>query len=177
MPEAITDPQFIELLTANQMRLRSFALALAPFGADADDALQSSCLKMWEKRDKYDPGRAFLPWACGFVRLEVLRIRRERVQENLLFDEELISTLAIDYVEDVARYDARREQLWYCVKKLPEKDRNLLSARYLQNAKPKEISKEHGAPLTTIYSALARIRKSLHRCVEAFLAQQTHVEG
>jgi len=174
MAKQLTDAQFVERLTSDQMRLRAFAITLMPFGTDADDVLQDACMTLWEKRSKYDADREFYPWACGVVLIQVLRYRRKKATDKLLFDEVLINTIATEYVANTDKYDLHREQLRACVDKLGDKDRGLLEDRYRSNMKPKEMALQRGRPLTTVYSALARIRELLHRCIEASLVQQSH---
>lgn len=174
MASQITDGQFVERLTASQGRLRAYAISLVRDPVDADDLLQNASLTLWEKREKYDADRDFFPWACGMVLIEVLRYRRKKATDKLLFDEALINTLAVEYVANSVEYDRRREQLHKCVDKLSEKDRRLLEDRYKLNVAPKNLSQLRGWPVTTVYSALSRIRANLNRCVQATLAQQSH---
>ncbi|QDU88864.1 RNA polymerase sigma factor [Pirellulimonas nuda] len=174
MSDASSDAVFIERLTSCQVRLRAFALSIVPRSDDADDVLQSACVKLWEKRGDYDPDRNFFPWASGFVLIEVLRLRRKKATDKLMFGEALINSLAADYVAGVTEMDLRREQLRLCVAKLSPRDRDLLGERYDADLKAKQLAGKRGMPVTTVYSALARIRESLYRCIEANLAKQTH---
>jgi RNA polymerase sigma-70 factor (ECF subfamily) len=170
----LNDQQFVECLTSSQTRLRAYAISLVRSPVDADDLLQNACLTLWEKRETYDTERNFFSWACGFVLIEILRFRRKKATDKLMFDEALINTLAAEYVAKSGEYDLRREKLHLCVAKLSKKDRGLLRDRYSLGVKPKEMSQLRGWPLTTVYSALSRIRKSLYQCIEANLAQQSH---
>ena len=172
--DKLSDGQFVEVLTSNQVRLRSYALSLIRNPVDADDVLQNASIALWEKRKDYDSGRDFFPWACGVLLIEVLRYRRKRATDKLMFDEMLITTLAADYMTHADELDRRRELLHSCIEKLSEEDQGLLEERYRSNVKPKEISSKRGCPVTTIYSALTRIREALHRCVESNLAQSSH---
>lgn len=176
MSNKLDDGQFVERLTSCQARLRAYAIMLVRSPTDADDIMQNACLTLWDKREDYDRSRDFFPWACGVILIEVLRFRRKRATEKLLFDEALINSLAEDFIAQSAEYDSRREQLHHCVAKLSEQDRDLLTDRYRLNVKPKKLSKLRGWPVSTVYSALTRIRESLYRCIEANLAQQSHFE-
>lgn len=141
---------------------------------DADDLLQNACLTLWERREQYKADREFFPWACGFVLIEILRHRRKKATGKLLFDENLMNTLSAEYLENSDDYDMRRESMHKCLGKLNVEDRRLLEDRYCMNVKPKEISERRGRPLPTIYGSLSRIRRVLHRCIEANLAQLSH---
>ncbi len=174
MIEPLSDSRFVELLTSTQVRLRSYALSLVRIPTDADDVLQNACIVLWKKRMDYDPSRDFFPWACGVVLIEVLRYRRKVATDKLMFDEAMLNTLAAEYIKHADELDRRSELLHDCVRKLPEKDMRLLNDRYGNSIKPKEIAQKYGCPPTTVYSALARIRESLFRCVEVNLARDSH---
>jgi len=174
MAKYLSDSQFVECLSSHQARLRAYAISMVRSSADADDLLQNACLTLWEKREQYDSARDFFPWACGFVLIEVLRHRRKKATDKLMFDENLLNTLSAEYIANSDDLDMRRESMHKCLGKLNAEDRELLRDRYCMNVKPKEISDRRSRPLPTIYGALSRIRRALHRCIEANLAQQTH---
>ena len=174
MSKPLDDGRFVELLTSTQVRLRAYALSLVRIPADADDLLQNACMALWRKREDFDPERDFFAWACGVVLTEVLRYRRKAATDKLMFDEVLINTLATEYLERSDELDNRREILHECVAKLSDKDRALLEDRYRSGVKPKEISERRGCAVTTVYSALSRIREALYRCVKSNLAQQSY---
>lgn len=171
------DARFVELLTSSQIGLRAFALSMIRIPADADDVLQNACVALWEKRRKYDHERDFFPWACGVVLVEVLRYRKKSARDKHLFDEVLLNSLATDFVRHRDQLDRRRELLHDCVGDLNGEDRTLLTDRYGLGMKPKELAANRRRPPTTIYSALARVRETLYRCVEAKLASDSHPRG
>ncbi|QDT00899.1 sigma-70 family RNA polymerase sigma factor [Adhaeretor mobilis] len=168
-----TDSQFVDILSSNQARMRAYAISMVGNPSDADDLLQNACLTLWEKRDNYDADREFFPWACGFVLIEILRHRRKKATDKLMFDDALVKSLSAEYEKYSYEYDIRREQLHLCLGRLNAKDRNLLNDRYCQNAEPKNISQRRGLPLPTVYGSLSRIRRLLHRCIETQLAQRS----
>lgn len=176
MPRRLTDEQFVERLTASQLRLRAYAISLVRVPSDADDVLQNASLTLWKKRGDFDADRDFFPWACGFLLVEVHRLRRKSATEKLMFDANLIDTLASEYVQQIDELDQRLQVLQQCIGKLSEKDRLLLKERYRSGFRPKEIAKKRGCPVTTLYSALGRIRGLLQACIETTLLQEHHHE-
>ena len=168
------DDSFVELMTRNQLRLRSFILTLVRDAPAADDVFQEASLVMWRKRQDFDQSKDFFRWACGVALLEVLQYRRKADADRLLFDEELINALAIDYVDHVADWDRQRSALRGCMQKLTSKDRWLLDARYLSGIKTAQIAEQLDRPLSTVYSSLSRIREALFRCVQSAMAQESH---
>lgn len=177
MTESIDDGKFVELLTSHQARLRTYALSLLRNPSDADDVLQNACIDLWKKREQYDEGRPFLPWASRVVLIEALRQRRRAATDRLMFDETLMNALGVEYVLHLDLMDRRRELLQECIEKLSSKDRAMLSERYRQGVRPKEMAAKAGRPATTVYSALSRIREALYRCIEAGLGRDSHPDG
>lgn len=176
MPSRLTDEQFVERLTAAQLRLRAYAISLMRVSSDADDVLQNASLTLWKKRAEFDGDRDFFPWACGVLLIEVHRLRRKSATDKLMFDAELIDSLSADYIEHVDELDQRVIALQKCVNKLSEKDRLLLKERYRADFKPKEIAQRRGCPVTTLYSALCRIRGQLQKCIQTTILQEGHRE-
>jgi RNA polymerase sigma-70 factor, ECF subfamily len=172
--ETGSDDDFVELLTKNQLRLRSYVFALVRDGSAADDVMQDASAALWKLRHEYDRSRDFFRWACGVALVEVLRFRRRRASDKLLFDEALLNNLAADYVEHWEDWDRRRDALRLCLKKLTSKDQSLLDARYRSGITTADIARQLGRPLSTVYSSLARIREALYRCVQSTLAQESH---
>ena len=119
-----SDDDFVELMTKNQLRLRSFILTLVRDAATADDVLQDTSLVVWKKRLDFDRSKDFFRWACGVALLEVLQYRRRADSDRLLFDEDLINVLAVDYMEHVEDWDQQRSALRGCIQKLPCWPRN-----------------------------------------------------
>ena len=177
MDNQLSDAAFVERLAAAQMKLRAYAISLVWRPSDADDILQNVSLALWEKRENYDASRDFFAWACGVVLVEVKRYRQRSATERLVFGDELIETLATEYVEKSNELDSQMEALRSCVDKLDKKDRELLRDRYRSNYKPKELSDRMGCPVQTLYSALARVRHLLQRCVVSTLAKETHPQA
>ena len=62
----IRDPEqvnaFIRLFTANEPRLRGFAMSLIPNRADAEDVLQQANLILWRKFGQFQIGTNFFAW-------------------------------------------------------------------------------------------------------------------
>jgi DNA-directed RNA polymerase specialized sigma24 family protein len=56
-----------------------------------------------------------------------------------------------------------------CLTKLGPKPRELVLKCYTCDTSIKDVAKEFGGSVTTVYGRLARVRKTLHQCIEAAL--------
>ncbi len=76
-------------------------------------------------------------------------------------------------MEQIERQEEQRfDMVRQCLKKLPLPDRELIERRYLEGENVHRLANASGAPESTIYKRLARIRGSLQRCVERTISRQ-----
>lgn len=162
---------FVHLLTENQRRLHAYVCALLPYRADAEDVLQETNLALWRKCEEYDASRDFLRWACGVAYFEVLRHRRRYAKSRLLFSEDLLREIADEVLMQPDVVEFRHQALANCLKKLKPKDRMLIEHRYREGVTALQTSQDLGRPASTVYKALARIRRTLGDCIRRVVGE------
>ena len=59
----LDETRFIEALTRHQPALEAFCHANLANREDAQEVLQATCVKLWQKSADWDPNTDFLPWA------------------------------------------------------------------------------------------------------------------
>lgn len=157
---------FNRLQQASQRRIFAFILTLVPNRTDAEEILQETNLIIWRKRDQFESGTNFLHWANRVAYLEAIAYSRRQRRHWLWFDSELSESLAELASEMSESLDVRIDLLQGCMKMLPEKDRRLIEERYLNDSPVKSVAEVLGRSIDAIYKALARIRITLHSCIE-----------
>jgi RNA polymerase sigma-70 factor (ECF subfamily) len=162
--------EFMQLLTGTQSRLYAYICSLLGGSAGASDVLQETNLTLWDKAQEYDPARPFLPWAYRVAYLQVLAYRKRCARSRLVFDEELVSKLAIDFLEHDEDHDPRLEALGNCIERLPGHRREILEQRYQEGESVDRIAERLRKAPNVVAASLYRIRKSLLECIEARLA-------
>lgn len=171
MPEPTDPPQddFVALLLRHQRQIYAFIATLLPHRLELDDVHQQTCLALWQKRDQFEPGRPFLPWAYAFARNEVFSfLRREERGPSL--STALLERIATAREDADATAEARRAALEACMKKLPESHRALIQARYAGEISLKELAATTDTTSAALTMRLQRIRHALMRCIEQVLA-------
>jgi RNA polymerase sigma-70 factor (ECF subfamily) len=83
----------------------------------------------------------------------------------VVFDEEVLNSVAHTASEMADELDDRHEALARCLKKLPARDRELVLTRYEPGSGVQEAAQRSGRSLQAAYKALGRIRKLLMDCV------------
>ena len=154
--------RFSELLSTCQTQLFGYLYALTQNIHDADDLYQKTSMVLWQKFDQYREGTSFFQWARTAARYEALNFLRHRKQQRAMFSEAFQAELAAVWAEvEPEIWDARRQALSECVKKLPESDRQLVERCYGSDESLRNTAQQLGRPAKSVYDALRRIRRAL----------------
>lgn len=172
MHDLASMPEFVQLQTRHQQQVFSFILTLVPHWPDAEEILQETNLVLWKKQDQYEPGTDFVRWANQVAYYEVLKHRKRQRTGNRQFGDAFIEEVAAETLRLSDWLDAEREALAGCLAKLPQKDRVLISQRYLEGATTKTVATTVGRSVDAVYKSLQRIRGSLLQCVRRTLVAE-----
>lgn len=169
--KSLTDEQFVLLLPKYFGRLRAFLSTMLPNCHDIDEVVQDACLVAWRKYGEFRyegtaPDEEFVRWVCSIAKFEALRYRRQNVRRELVFDEGLLEHLADLQLRHAERLVRRETILQDCLRRLPDKDRNLVQKRYRTGGSAAEAAVELGRTVSAVHKALARIRRMLASCVD-----------
>lgn len=164
-PES-SSSRFIAALTRHQPALEAYCHAQLASRQDAQDALQATCVKLWEKADEWDPETNFLPWAFAVARYAVLSHIRDQMRDRLVFDEEVMLAMAENVEATAAEFDERREALARCMKKLTPEQNGLLHEHYIAHRALPELAAAMQKSLSAVKMTLLRLRQQLGECIE-----------
>jgi RNA polymerase sigma-70 factor, ECF subfamily len=164
--------EFAMRLRSHQTQLFGYIYSLVRNFDDADDLFQQMSLVLWDKFDQFDPSRSFVNWACGVARYEVLNFVRARGRNRLYFSDEL-SLVLVEAQESLEHEQLleRRDALAGCMKKLRQKDRELVEAFYERPACIHDVARSSGRSTHSLHNSIRRIRRALFDCVQHRLAQ------
>ena len=162
--------QLMLLMTQHQRRIFSYIYTLVPDRHDAEDILQETSLVICEKFAQFQPGTDFAAWACQVAYWEVRRARQKYARSKVLFNQEIVDSIAQTAAELIPEISARHEALAHCLQKLPARDRELVLTRYEPGCSVELAAQRSGRSLEAAYKALGRIRKLLFDCVSNQLA-------
>lgn len=163
---------FLALHVQNHNRLSAFVHTLVPSWQDAEEIVQDTLVVLWRKFDEFDPGTSFFSWAARVAQYEVLNYRRKnRHREMILADEvlEAIATTALERMDDV---DLQRAELEYCIKKLSDRERELLGLRYTNGGNVQTAAAALNRTTGHVQRMLRNIRAGLLRCIHLRLSEQ-----
>lgn len=167
MEEIDPDREFVRELTVHQGAVLAYIRSLMGGCSGAQDVLQQTNLKLWEKKSDFMVGTNFKAWAFAVARFEVLG-QRKRLKRGgwLVFSEEVAELLATDLEEDQTDWDEALLALEDCVGKLRPQDMELVQVRYASGCGLDEYASRLSRSSGTLKARLFKIRAVLRRCVE-----------
>jgi len=168
------DPResFVAELTDAQGRLAAYIRTLVPDHDRARDVLQETNLVLWRKADEFRPGTDFGAWACKVAYFQVLAHRRDAGRERLLFDDELVGQVAATAERRGELYEQRQRAMRGCLKKLDQRQRDALHAKYSQSLSIAEMSERFSSTAEAMKKLLFRARRALFTCIERTISRE-----
>jgi len=171
--EAITrqHEEFVRLFRESSPWLFNYLISLLRDAEDAEDALQETVYVCWEKFDQYDASIEFRAWARGIAYHKAMDTFKRRRKQGVLCSERFFETISGKAVAMAKYLENRSDAVKLCVKRLPEKDRDLIEQRYTFDASVQELAEGSGRSIHAIYRALRRIHDMLLRCIKRAIAE------
>lgn len=160
---------FLDLILRSQQDLRSYLYHLHPYAQDLDDLFQETSLKLWREFADYDATRPFLPWAMRIAYFQVLRFRKTRSRDRLVFSDELVELLA-EEAPAHDRADVLRSALEHCLGKLTERAKEAVLARYSQDHTIANLAEQRRQSVHGLYRLLNQARAQLTTCMQRHIA-------
>jgi RNA polymerase sigma-70 factor (ECF subfamily) len=164
-PSTQDSSRFIAALTRHQPALEAFCYAQLGNRQDAQEVLQVTCVKLWEKSADWNPETEFLPWAFAVARFTVLSHIRDRMRDRLVFDEDVVMAMAEPTQALATQFEDRREALGTCLQKVKPEQRNLLHEHYIAGRSIRELSSATGRSESAVKMILLRLREQLSTCI------------
>ena len=154
---------FAELVRRHQRTALRTARAVGA-GEAAEDAVQEAFVSAWGALDRFDDARPFRPWLLAIVVNEVRnRQRLWRRRDELLrgFGHRLGPQEPVAG-EEAAEQSEQRRLVSQALARLPEKQRVVVTLRYLLELTEDETATALGWPKGSVKSRLSRALGRLH---------------
>jgi RNA polymerase sigma-70 factor (ECF subfamily) len=163
---------FVSLFALHNWGIYKYIRTLVPDSDSAQEIFQETSVLLWQKYDEFEPGSNFFAWACRIAYFAVLSNRRDRGRDRLQFDDLLLETIAEERVEMESSLQAQQRALPDCMRRLPPKDYELIERHYGGATSVREIARQSGRSVNTLYKALERIRRTLMLCIEKKMSRE-----
>lgn len=154
---------FRDLYAATSSRLFAICLGLLRDRARAEEALQESFTRIWERAASYDAQKgAALAWMTVLTRRIALNELRRRDSAHVSLEEDEAPQIAADLPE---RDPLAKGRLVECLDRLGEERRRWVILAYVHGYSHEELAQRFQRPLGTMKSALFRGLADLRKCI------------
>jgi RNA polymerase sigma-70 factor, ECF subfamily len=164
--------EFVTLLTASHEKLLGYLMSLLGRWHDAQDVLQRASVLMWKKFEAFEAGSDFIAWASTICFYESKNFQRLAARSPFQFDDELLDTLAIERLDDLAQHERRMDALEQCLQKFDEAERHMLRSAYAEHGGITALAEQMNRAPRTLYNKLNHLRRLLAECVLRRLAEE-----
>jgi RNA polymerase sigma-70 factor (ECF subfamily) len=170
--KALQDDRFLRLLLSHHRSIYAFILALVHDPHDADDIMQETVTIMWRKFSAFEPGTNFGAWGVAIARNKTMKFFEKHKNSRLKFTANIIDAIDSHTTSKLDQMKGIITALTHCLSKLGKHHRQLIQMRYEQNIPTRKVADLVGLPTHTIYRTMARIHRSLEKCIRRTLAQE-----
>jgi RNA polymerase sigma-70 factor (ECF subfamily) len=162
---------FLAFHAQSHNRLSAFVHTLVPTWQDAEEIVQDTLVVLWRKFDEFDPSTNFFSWAARVAQYEVLNYRRRNRHRVLVLEEDILEAVAKTAIEQMDDMELHREALEHCIKKLPERDREIVGHRYREGGDIQSAADAVHRTTGHVQRILRKIRAGLLRCIHVRLSE------
>lgn len=164
---------FSDLIAASRSRLFGYIYAMLHNMSDAEDVYQQTTVLLWEKFGEYQPNTNFTSWALKIAYFNIRNFQRSRNRSRVFFSDQVMEKVAASYEEpaDGTLAEARTEALIHCLKQLQPNHQRLLHQRYAEGMQLQQLAETERKSTAALSMAIARLRKSLLRCIQTEVQQ------
>ncbi|NWK54476.1 sigma-70 family RNA polymerase sigma factor [Verrucomicrobiaceae bacterium N1E253] len=159
---------FVDLLVSHQGMISAYIISLLPGASETEDVIQNTNEVLWSKRDTFELGTNFKAWALTTARFQAMSYQSKlRSMKQTPLDDDVMNIVAaaLDDMESQSMSD-QLSDLNQCIGLLQIKDQELVLHRYWKKSGLADYSKATGRSISSLKSALFRVRTSLRDCME-----------
>ena len=142
---------FSNLFSRYNQKLYFFALGYLKSGKEAEEIVQETFIKLWERRGDLNPELSVHAYifkiAFNYIRKRMLRMVREDELRHELAEE---LTDFDDHTSNTLNYHFLLEQINHLIAQLPARRKQILELRKLEGLTSKEIAEMLGLSLKTV---------------------------
>ncbi len=158
----------VQVLMQQHNRLFSYIWTIVGDTQLAEDAMQQLSLVAIKKGVDVADEYKLVHWLIRAARNEALKARRTKSRLPTTLEDSVADQLELQFLRprltssDAAAMDALDE----CVRRLSERNREILRLRYVQGRKTGEIAHFLNRNVEAVYQSISRIHGRLRKCVE-----------
>lgn len=160
---------FAQLYDRVSGRLFGIIGRVLPRAELAEDALQETFVRIWQRAKSYDEAIASpMAWMATIARNQAIDLRRRSAEKLSAASAELDETLAdaSPDPEALAEQAGELRQLKDCMDRLPGERQQMVLLAYRQGFTREELAERFKRPVTTVKTLLRRSLIALKECLD-----------
>ncbi|MEM9283053.1 MAG: sigma-70 family RNA polymerase sigma factor [Verrucomicrobiota bacterium] len=157
---------FARHFIASERRVFGLIFALVPNRSAAQDILQETGVRLWQKFDEFEEGTDFCAWALQVTRFVVLEWQRSQRKVPLPLDDAELHALADSYQDTAEPLSAIRAHLDECLAKLSDRQKSLVCTLYNEGRSVVEVASQWKLSRRAIHKLLKKTKEQLLACIE-----------
>ena len=134
--------------------------------ADAEDVVQNTFVKLWERTDSFADEEHVRKWLIRVAVNECNSLWRSGWKRRTAYLEEMTAESACQTAETVCQATERND-IYYAVQELPPKYRQIVYLHYYEEYSIREIAKMMRLSETAVKTRLLRARQKIKSAMEA----------
>lgn len=153
---------FEKLFERHHKKLYAYLMRLFDSKEDAEEIVQESFIKIWEKREEFIEGYSFDAFLFKIAKNTFLNFVREKVNRKVFEDHfQLIHELETESADDYVIFNETREIIQLIIGEMPPKRREIFILRKIEGLSRKEIAEKLGISVVTVDSQLLKANNYL----------------
>ena len=169
------------LIKRHQDRILNLAYQFTGNKEEARDVAQDIFVRLYIKKDHYQPGKPFKTWFNSLARNLCIDHYRRRIRDravvNTPVDEFVHLPADIETTDNRLHKRERKECVQNALRTLGEISREAIILKDLQGHSLEEVAEMLGTPIGTVKSRVFRARIELGRAIMRLQQAQTQPEG
>lgn len=154
--------EFQKLFESHHKKLFAYLMHLLNSKEDAEEIVQESFIKIWEKRKEFNEEFSFNSFLFKIAKNIFLNhcrknINRRICEEHLL----LYNNISFENTDDHMLFEEKRDTIFELINELPSKRRNIFILRKINGLSRSEIADSLGISIITVDSQLQKAVKHL----------------
>jgi RNA polymerase sigma-70 factor, ECF subfamily len=155
------DDAFATLVRRHAGAVYKFVYGYVRVGADAEDITQEAFVRTWRNLKRYDASKKFKTWLFAIAKnaaLDAIKKKKPFLFSQIAAEEEALEALLAPHripaelPGEAFDRDMVREDLTHMLHALPPAYRTVLTMRYHESLKFREIAQALGEPIDTVKS-------------------------
>ncbi|HOV72202.1 MAG TPA: RNA polymerase sigma-70 factor [Dysgonamonadaceae bacterium] len=148
---------FEKLFERYHKKLYAYLMRLLDSKEDAEEIVQESFIKIWEKREEFIEGYSFDAFLFTIAKNTFLNFTREKVNRRVFEDHfQIINEMESDKTDDYVIFKETREIIRLIIDGMPPRRREVFIMRKVEGLSRKEISEKLGISVITVDSQLLK---------------------